>query len=194
MCGIFGFVGIPDKEKLKKIALLAGERGFNSFGISYYPDRDDYQNSKIVTKKYPGKISDNLDKILKVKTCIMIGQARLSTSSESTLENSAPFAVEDVAIVHNGNIYNYKEIAEKYNYKMISDTDSEVIIPMFLNNADFKKEITSTFAIAILHNKKIIIQNRKLPIYYTRERGCFYFCSKQFPYSTKLTNTKKLYV
>jgi asparagine synthase (glutamine-hydrolysing) len=107
MCGITVYTGRDKKEKLK----VSGE--FNR--IKYRgPD-----NSSSVDLGENG----------------WMGFHRLSIIDVSDRGNQ-PFNFGSLHLVVNGEVYNYKALKEEYsaNYQFMSDSDCEVIIPMFLEH------------------------------------------------------------
>ena len=134
MCGIIGYVG-NDQQAVEVIldGLSKLEyRGYDSAGLAIV------EEGRIFVDKKSGKLS-NLKDSLKEKVHfanIGIGHTRWATHGVPSDVNSHPHCSCDgkVAIVHNGIIENYStlklELIEK-GYKLISDTDSEVIAQLF---------------------------------------------------------------
>ena len=172
MCGIVGIVSNENSilsliDGLKKLAY----RGYDSAGLATL------ENGKIIKRKALGKIN-NLERLLNkdpIKGNIGIAHTRWATHGKPNELNAHPHATQKVAIVHNGIIENYKELAEKITdkSKLKSDTDSEVIahiITEYLNKGyddnkiaeELLKELKGAFAIAILFaNKDKIIAVKK---------------------------------
>ena len=122
MCGITGFVG-KNAIKYTMMGLKNLEyRGYDSSGIAYI------KNNDIVIKKEAGRI-DKLEKILNYdeEASIAIAHTRWATHGISNRVNAHPHRVGKITLVHNGIIENYEEIKASYNYKSVSDTDSEII-------------------------------------------------------------------
>ena len=110
MCGI---VGIVSKEKcvksliqgLKKLAY----RGYDSAGLATLIQ------GEISKRVALGKIN-NLEKLIKsspIDGNIGIAHTRWATHGSPNELNAHPHATNQVAIVHNGIIENYKEIKKK---------------------------------------------------------------------------------
>ena len=126
MCGIIGYTG---KESAVPI-LLAGlstleYRGYDSAGIAV-------QKDGLQTVKAKGRLALLEEKLkgcshLKNATC-GIGHTRWATHGEPSDVNSHPHGTERLALVHNGIIENYQEIAaflREEGYAFVSQTDTE---------------------------------------------------------------------
>ncbi|MBL7075569.1 asparagine synthase (glutamine-hydrolyzing) [candidate division KSB1 bacterium] len=79
----------------------------------------------------------------------------------------------EIALLFNGEIYNYQEIKDelvKEGYIFTSNTDSEVIIPLYRKyGKDFVKHLKGMFAIVIIDKEQIILARDKFgikPLYY----------------------------
>ncbi len=134
MCGIIGIIGDKEicpmlVEGLKRLEY----RGYDSSGIATIA------NNNIQRCRAEGKLI-NLENKLKQSNLsgnIGIGHTRWATHGEPTENNAHPHATNNVAIVHNGIIENYKEIKEeleKSQCKFNSDTDTEVILHLINHN------------------------------------------------------------
>jgi asparagine synthase (glutamine-hydrolysing) len=91
---------------------------------------------------------------------IMLGFHRLSIMDTST-KGDQPFIIETsdrvIYTLCNGEIYNFKELIEKYNFNPVSNSDCE-IIPLIYNSFGIDqlvKDIRGEFAIIILDINKI---------------------------------------
>jgi asparagine synthase (glutamine-hydrolysing) len=94
-----------------------------------------------------------------------------------------PFVTERVAIVFNGEIYNYKELIKSHNLTMNTASDTEVIVHLYekLGTACFR-ELDGMFAFTLYdkHDKKLyLVRDRvgKKPLYYSQKNG-FTFASE----------------
>ena len=182
MCGIFGWINQDNPEKNNEVAILASDRGIHSFGYAYFDN-----GLQVIKKKGNIKLHKNTIP----KTDKLIGHQRLATFGGIELDNGCPFMTEDFAFVHNGNIRDYQELANKYSYELKSGCDSEVLIPIIKDNTEkIISELSGPFAIAIISQDQIILLRRGLPIY---SNGAV-FCSKKFPDSFLIPENQLIYV
>lgn len=129
MCGIIGFTG----RELAQDILLDGlekleYRGYDSAGIAYFQS-----SGKLSLRKTAGKVSD-LRAICEDNdaTC-GIGHTRWATHGGVSTKNAHPHKCHNVALIHNGIIENYHELATAYDLEgdLISETDTEVAAALF---------------------------------------------------------------
>jgi glucosamine--fructose-6-phosphate aminotransferase (isomerizing) len=176
MCGIVGIASNSNCtnaliEGLKKLAY----RGYDSAGLATLVDKE------IVKRVALGKIG-NLEATIKEKPLegnIGIAHTRWATHGSPNELNAHPHATNQVAIVHNGIIENYKEIKNILSNKTLikSETDSEVVahlISDFLDQGlDYPEiveklliELKGAFALAVLFTKtnKLLAIKRGSPL------------------------------
>jgi glucosamine--fructose-6-phosphate aminotransferase (isomerizing) len=126
MCGIVGVLGrgnvVPSLvEGLKRLEY----RGYDSAGVAALVD------GRIERRRAPGKIA-NLEKRLveePLDGLIGIAHTRWATHGAPNEVNAHPHATDRVALVHNGIIENYRELAAELAQKghvFVTQTDSEV--------------------------------------------------------------------
>lgn len=137
MCGIAGFFTNKfGPEELRTMTHALKHRG---------PDAEGFYNSE----------QDGLG----------LGHRRLSIIDLSEAANQPFFSVDRrYVMVFNGELYNYLDLAEKYNITMRTHSDSEVIIELFarLGVACFR-EFNGMFALAIwdtLDKKLFLVRDR----------------------------------
>ncbi len=128
MCGIVGYNGTKKAVPILLDGLSRLEyRGYDSAGIAV-------RDKEIEVFKAKGKLT-NLREKLEGKelngTC-GIGHTRWATHGEPSENNAHPHVSNDgnVTLVHNGIIENYQELTQKlerHDYKLYSDTDTEVL-------------------------------------------------------------------
>jgi glutamine---fructose-6-phosphate transaminase (isomerizing) len=127
MCGIIGILGkdnVTDRlvEGLRRLEY----RGYDSAGVATLSD------GRIERRRAEGKL-DNLVKVLAdnpVHGVTGIAHTRWATHGAPTTDNAHPHATEEVALVHNGIIENFKELRDELlarGRKFESETDTEVV-------------------------------------------------------------------
>lgn len=178
MCGIWGYIS-------KKKGILSNEfrtKLFSAFNQikNRGPDRSDF-------------------KVLNEFVEIFLGFHRLAIMDKSSLGDQ-PFVVEKkttngetnktIAVICNGEIYNFRELIEKHVLKPKSHSDCEVIPLMYHNNDDFMslvKQLTGEFACSVIeidHNTdtvKLYLARDPLgirPIFIGEDENGVGFCSE----------------
>jgi asparagine synthase (glutamine-hydrolysing) len=98
-----------------------------------------------------------------------------------------PMTSDDVSIVYNGEIYNFKKIRknlEEYGHKFKSNTDTEVVLKSYLQwGVDCLKKFIGMFAFAIWDDRKkrLFLARDRIgikPLYYHFSNGTFLFASE----------------
>ena len=171
-----GIVGVSFKEETSAAlsiyyALYALQhRGQESAGITVH------DGSQVRTFKGMGLVPDvfNRGDIQKLKGHVGIGHVRYSTTGGSKIENCQPLLVSfksgTIAIAHNGNLVNSKELRnelEKEGRIFLSDSDTEVIAHLLVKELmhrgleDAVKEVMrrliGSYSLAILIDKTLVI-------------------------------------
>src|SRR3954465_3968573 len=128
MCGIVGYVGKKSVVPIIIEGLRRLEyRGYDSAGIAVSGD-----GNGLEIRRAEGKLR-NLEEAIKEKPLhgtIGIGHTRWATHGRPTESNAHPHATDQVAVVHNGIIENFRELRDELEKKgatFASDTDTEVI-------------------------------------------------------------------
>ena len=146
MCGIIGYAGAKDTVKVLLDGLETLEyRGYDSAGIALHT------NSGIMTVKTKGKLAalaEKMKEVGRVQSARGIGHTRWATHGEPSDKNSHPHSTDNLALVHNGIIENYAELAAVLSangYSFLSETDTEVaaklIDMLYLKHKDPLKAI-----------------------------------------------------
>ncbi len=129
MCGIIGYIGKGDKhsvlfDSLKRVAY----RGYDSSGAVVL------RNDGPLLIKSVGKLEELIKKVgeTNLDGGSVIGHSRWATHGGVTEENAHPHSCckNNIFVVHNGIIENYKELKEKLlkdGHVFKSETDTEVI-------------------------------------------------------------------
>jgi asparagine synthase (glutamine-hydrolysing) len=114
---------------------------------------------------------------------ITLGHNLLSIAD--TVENSKqPWVHNDLVLVYNGEIYNYKELRNTLDYNFRTDTDTEVLaVGLEKKGIKFIYELDGMFAFACYNkvNKKILLvrdSNGAKPLYYGHLQGKLAFSSE----------------
>src|ERR1700693_1433120 len=127
MCGIVGILGrgpVADQivDSLKRLEY----RGYDSAGVATL------EGDHLERRRAEGKLK-NLESKLKAEPLARhtgIGHTRWATHGRPTENNAHPHATDNVAVVHNGIIENFRELREsltKNGAKFSSETDTEVV-------------------------------------------------------------------
>lgn len=181
MCGIVGYIGKRNSlpviiDGLKRLEY----RGYDSAGVSIINDK-----KEILSFKKKGKVSEMDSKIDYdiFSGSIGIGHTRWATHGIPNDINAHPHSDMDdnIVIVHNGIIENYKYLKNKLieeGIKFITETDTEVLANLmnfhFRKTKDFEKsvrfalaQVEGTYGIACLCSEepdKIIIARNGSPL------------------------------
>ena len=127
MCGVVGIIATENAQNRALNALSRLEyRGYDSAGIA------SVDGNKLTVVKTVGKVDQLKAKLASnpVVGSTCIGHMRWATHGVPSERNAHPIASENVAIVHNGIIENYKVLKEdliKKGIEFVSDTDTEVV-------------------------------------------------------------------
>ncbi|MBI4149937.1 glutamine--fructose-6-phosphate transaminase (isomerizing) [Candidatus Woesearchaeota archaeon] len=170
MCGIIGYVGYREAEKILLKGLHELEyRGYDSAGIAIV-------NSGLQVNKVVGRVA-NLENKGLVGT-FGIGHTRWATHGKPTVKNAHPHTdcTGNMALIHNGIIENYLEIKNKLKeHAFKSDTDSEVLLHLIeecyggdLKKAvlDALKEVKGAYAFCVIHqdHQEIVVARNGSPV------------------------------
>src|SRR5918911_367879 len=123
MCGIIGILGRePVAEEMVEALKRLEYRGYDSAGVATL------EGGHLTRRRAEGKLK-NLEKRLMSEPLAGhtgIGHTRWATHGKPTESNAHPHATENVAVVHNGIIENFRELRielEKTGAKFASETD-----------------------------------------------------------------------
>src|SRR3984885_6923385 len=127
MCGIVGILGRgPVAEQLVDSLKRLEYRGYDSAGIATL------EGDHLERRRAEGKLR-NLETRLEAEPLAGhagIGHTRWATHGRPTENNAHPHATDNVAVVHNGIIENFRELRhelEQRGAKFTSETDTEVV-------------------------------------------------------------------
>lgn len=194
MCGIVGYLG----EKQTLPILLNGlkrleYRGYDSAGVAIL------ENGKIKKIKSIGKIDNLINKIGdgNISGTIGIAHTRWATHGGVTEENTHPHSgcKDDLVIVHNGIIENYRELRDKFlgGHNICSETDTEILahlIEIFYEGDLLRamqralKEVRGTYGVVAMHSdepRKLIAARLGSPLVVGVGEGEYYVASDTSP-------------
>ncbi len=127
MCGIIGILGTNDVgDRLIDGLRRLEYRGYDSAGICTLHD------GRLDRRRAPGKL-DNLVRVLgqdPLPGRLGIAHTRWATHGGPTVDNAHPHATNEVAVVHNGIIENFRPLRAELiaaGRKLESETDTEVV-------------------------------------------------------------------
>ncbi len=174
-CGVAGVFGHKDASRLLYLSLFALQhRGQEASGIVTFEevDRNDTERSdpKIAlhVHKSFGLVGDKIsDEVMeRLKGEMGVGHVRYSTQGGDLVENIQPFQFKTilgpVAIAHNGNLTNAREIRKKLEASgsvFQSTSDSEVFVHLIARSeassigdriADAVKQVKGAYSLAII--------------------------------------------
>ena len=127
MCGIVGILGRgPVADDLVDSLRRLEYRGYDSAGIATL------EGGELMRRRAEGKLKNLSDRLhaAPLQGCIGIGHTRWATHGKPTENNAHPHAGDDVAVVHNGIIENFRDLRETLEgegARFSSDTDTEVV-------------------------------------------------------------------
>ena len=127
MCGIVGILGRgPVADDLVDSLRRLEYRGYDSAGIATL------EGGELMRRRAEGKLKNLADRLhaAPLQGCIGIGHTRWATHGKPTENNAHPHAGDDVAVVHNGIIENFRDLRETLEgegARFSSDTDTEVV-------------------------------------------------------------------
>jgi len=200
MCGICGFYKTKKAHGdiwglITNAFINIQSRGQDASGMGYYNG----------VKNVNGfvKIGDNAESLIKNQsfTDVMKNKKNMTTAVFHTRHathgkatenvNNHPFMLRDLLWIHNGIIWNYKELAEKYALPYSSECDSYIIgllIDYYLGKklsivdaiTKAVEELDGYFAIALLYNGKLYLVNGNGDLYINNDyNGYFIFASEK---------------
>lgn len=130
MCGIIGILGKNQVAPILIDALRRLEyRGYDSAGIATI------NNGVLDRRRAVGKLVNLADLLVHdpIAGTSGIGHTRWATHGAPNLTNAHPHQADQIAVVHNGIIENFKELRDelsKDGYTFDTDTDTETIVKL----------------------------------------------------------------
>jgi glucosamine--fructose-6-phosphate aminotransferase (isomerizing) len=178
MCGIIGYIGNRDCRDIILNGLKRLEyRGYDSSGVAFI------DSGKLRIEKCKGKINDLIINLQGLNSFgkISIGHTRWATHGKPSDSNAHPHRSDNIALVHNGIIENYRELKEGLINRGVifqTETDTEIIAKLISekikNKLNFEKAVLETlrilngaFALTIINADepdKIILAKKNCPL------------------------------
>lgn len=169
-CGVFAIHETPDAAKLAYLGLYALQhRGQESAGIVCS------DGTELRTHKAMGHVADifTQDVLAKLPGQNAIGHTRYSTAGDTVLRNAQPFTVTcnkgKVAIAHNGNITNARELRRELEAEgaiFQASSDTEVILHLIAHSRertlqaalrDALLQLDGAFSLVCLAEDRVIV-------------------------------------
>lgn len=208
MCGIIGYIGNKQALPILINGLRRLEyRGYDSAGIAMIKSQDTNNKKQIIESvRAVGKI-DELAKKVKDKNLmgtVGIAHTRWATHGGVTEVNAHPHTgcTDDLMIVHNGIIENYRELKEKYlaGHEIKSQTDTEILahlIEVFYKGdllsavREALAEVRGTYGLVVMHASepnRLIAARLGSPLVIGVGEGEYYVASDTSPMLTHTRN------
>lgn len=176
MCGIFAMIEaerntIPTSHHVHSAIRKLQYRGYDSWGVCFssYP-----QQGLKSTARYQDQLLDTQYESFPRA----IAHTRWATTGEVSSKNAHPIFVDGHAIVHNGIITNYKQLKNDFGFQCDTDTDSEVILRLFIKDKQHLPLLEGNFAFVIMTPEGKIYGYRKgTPLYIARSSYGVHFVS-----------------
>ena len=201
MCGIVGYKGNQNSIPVLLNGLKSLEyRGYDSAGLAYI------NGGKITIKKAIGRVK-NLENLITNEDYGNIGIAhtRWATHGGVTDENAHPHKQGKITLVHNGIIENYKDLSEKVDTKLLSETDTEILCAyinklynenhdMLKTLAKLKTDVKGSYALAIINEDEpdtIYGARRNVPLILAKTDDEYFLVSDM---TAALKYTNKFYL
>jgi glucosamine 6-phosphate synthetase-like amidotransferase/phosphosugar isomerase protein len=178
----------PNKDNITEMFSLLETRGRDASGFAFI------QDGQLVVNKAPIKSSlfvktEDWQKLELPKIMILHTRAATQGSNKIDANNHPLFSKQGVAIVHNGIIYNDKDIFSK-THRRDGEVDSEAILHVLSSKYKGDKikrvfdKLDGSFAFASINKEdpeKLILVKKDNPIdlYFDIENDILYFCSER---------------
>ncbi len=168
-CGVVAIFGHPEASKLAYLSLYAMQhRGQESAGICTTDGK------QIFCHKEMGHVADIFPPVLgSLPGDLAIGHTRYSTTGDTVLHNAQPFSVTcnrgAVAVAHNGNITNAKDLRQELSRRgaiFQASSDTEVVLHLVAQSSertfsgalrDALLQLEGAFSLVFLAQDRIIV-------------------------------------
>ena len=168
-CGVFGIFGHPEAANLTYLGLYALQhRGQESTGIATG------DGVKMRVSRAMGHVADAFtpETLSGLPGHLAIGHTRYSTAGESRLENAQPMLIDcahgQIAVAHNGNIVNARELRDdlvRDGSIFQTSSDTEVVLHLYAKSKapsieealiESVRQISGAFSFALLTKNRLI--------------------------------------
>lgn len=169
-CGVAGVFGVENASRMLYLALFAMQhRGQEAAGmVTFDRPHDTPEKLELHVHKAFGLVADGVTETVlqRLKGPFGVGHVRYSTTGGALLENIQPFqfktALGAVAISHNGNLTNAREIRKKLEATgsvFHSTSDTEVLVHLIARSesstikeriGDALRQVTGAYSLAII--------------------------------------------
>lgn len=192
MCGIMGYYAfgdiIPNKKKIEDMFVLLETRGTDASGFAFLNSKQELQ---VIKMEEPSSVLVKTESWRNLSLPkIIIFHTRMKTQGEpsNNMNNHPLFTKKGLALVHNGMIYNDKEIfGTKKNRD--AEVDSEAILfQLSRKSKDPINKVFETleggFAVASIDKKRpcelaLFRKDNPMDLYYNSVDDILYFCSER---------------
>jgi len=119
---------------------------FFYYGIKYIGSEELMKYFELIRYRGP----DDTVPLYNIKDNINFGFHRLSINGLDKASGQ-PFIQDEVYLICNGEIYNYKKLAKEYNIKLKTHSDCEILIPLYLKLGfhEMVKKLEGVFALVL---------------------------------------------
>jgi len=168
-CGVFGIFGHPEAANMTYLGLYALQhRGQESAGIA----ASDGEQVRLAREM--GYVADVFDgaTLAQLRGRLAVGHVRYSTAGESKLANAQPILIDcahgQIAIGHNGNLVNARELREELVQQgsiFQSSSDTEVIAHLYARSkagsvedaiVESVSQVQGAFSLVILTRDRLV--------------------------------------
>ncbi|ARC53444.1 glutamine--fructose-6-phosphate transaminase (isomerizing) [Candidatus Riesia pediculischaeffi] len=167
MCGIIGAISRRNIVKILIDGLYRLEyRGYDSVGLAVIDEKSEFIRVREVGKT---KILDEKIRNLSIFGKIGIAHTRWATHGRLNKRNAHPHISNNISVVHNGIVENYRELKEWLKgkqYKFFSETDSEVIAHLLHWETQKNRDLIVAVRKVVLTlrgNYSIIVMDKRYP-------------------------------
>ena len=191
MCGIMGYYSfgntLPDKDKITNMFNLLESRGRDASGYAFIKDNNLVVN-KAAIKSSEFVKTDDWKELALPSSMILHTRMKTQGSEKNNANNHPLFSKNGIAIVHNGIIYNDKEIFGKKQRDAEVDSESILhLLSMKMKGDRIKRlfdKVEGSFAVAVLDKYQperlvLIKKDNPIDLYYDSKDDIFYFCSER---------------